>query len=278
VFDVFEAHGNAIDEFDRGRPLMLHTDGLAMTYPGGVTALHSTSLAFRTGEVTVLLGPSGAGKSTLLHCLNRLRSPSNGDVVVDGIGPLRNTAEIRKHRRQTAMIFQQHQLLPRVSVLRNTLLGRLGHHGFWRSLVPLPEAERRLALASLDRVGLDEKALMRADQLSGGQQQRVGIARALTQEAALILADEPVASLDPSASRQVLSLLREICRERGLTAVISLHQVEYTREFADRVVGLAGGAVVFDDRPEAITDDVLRHVYGDQAVAGHTADQDAAAA
>lgn len=249
---------------------MIRTDALAMTYPGGVTALQPTSLGFQEGEVTVLLGPSGAGKSTLLHCLNRLRTPSSGHVAAAGIGRLETPPAIRRHRRRTAMIFQQHQLLPRVSVLRNTLMGRLGHHGFWRSLWPLPEAERRLALDSLDRVGLREKALMRADQLSGGQQQRVGIARALTQEASVILADEPVASLDPGASRQVLSLLREVCRERGLTAIISLHQVEFTREFADRVVGLADGAVVFDDRPAALTDDVLRRVYGARAVADLT--------
>ncbi len=257
---------------------MIQTDQLAMTYDGGVEALQTTSLAFKQGEVTVLLGPSGAGKSTLLHCLNHLRKPTHGAVVVDGLGRLNHTGRVRRHRRNTAMIFQQHQLLPRVSVLRNTLLGRLGHHGLWRSLWPLPASERRLALDSLARVGLADKALMRADQLSGGQQQRVGIARALTQQAELILADEPVASLDPSASRQVLSLLRGICRERGLTAVISLHQVEYTREFADRVVGLAGGAVVFDDRPDAITDDVLRHVYGDEAVGELATDHEAAAA
>jgi phosphonate transport system ATP-binding protein len=257
---------------------MLHTEQLAMTYEGGVQALQSTSVTFHKGEVTVLLGPSGAGKSTLLHCLNHLRQPTHGAVVAQDLGRLDKASRIRQHRRNTAMIFQQHQLLPRVSVLRNTLLGRLGQHGFWRSLWPLPAAERRLALDSLARVGLQDKALMRADQLSGGQQQRVGIARALTQQAELILADEPVASLDPSASRQVLSLLRGICRERGLTAVISLHQVEYTREFADRVVGLAGGAVVFDDRPQAVTDDILRRVYGDQAVADLQVDADAAAA
>ncbi|MFB4205586.1 Glutamine transport ATP-binding protein GlnQ [wastewater metagenome] len=257
---------------------MIHTESLAMTYPGGVTALTPTSVRFERGAVTVLLGPSGAGKSTLLHCLNRLRAPTGGRVVADGVGPLEDAAAIRRHRRRTAMIFQQHQLLPRVSVLRNTLIGRLGHHGFWRSTLPLPAGERRLALDSLERVGLLDKALVRADQLSGGQQQRVGIARALTQQAELVLADEPVASLDPGASRQVLSLLRDVCTERGLTAVISLHQVEYTREFADRVIALADGGVVFDGPPTALDDDVLCRVYGPGAVADLRRDAAGAAA
>lgn len=244
---------------------MMKIEQLAVRYPGGVQALQRTTLDLRAGECTVLLGCSGAGKSTLLRSLNLLQTPTEGRVISDRAGVIEGGAAIRAHRRDTAMIFQQHQLLPRASVLRNTLLGRLGHHGLWRSMLPLPADERRLALESLSRVNLLDKALSRADQLSGGQQQRVGIARALTQQAAIVLADEPVASLDPAASRIVLSLLRDVCRERGLTAIVSLHQVEYTREFADRVVGLADGAVVFDDHPDKLTDRALHAIYGDRA-------------
>lgn len=147
---------------------MIRVENLGVTYPGAIQALRSTNLAFRPGEFTVLLGPSGAGKSTLLRCLNLLQQPTQGRVISELRGELAETDAIRRHRRSTAMIFQQHQLLSRASVLRNTLLGRLGHHGFWRSLWPLPPTERRLALSSLDRVGLLDKALVRADQLSGG--------------------------------------------------------------------------------------------------------------
>ncbi|MBO9471069.1 phosphonate ABC transporter ATP-binding protein [Endozoicomonas sp. G2_2] len=256
---------------------MLRVEQLAVRFGGNITALHSTDLAFNTGELTVLLGPSGAGKSTLLRCLNRLHTPTSGRVVSQGLGALDSARKIRAHRAQTAMIFQQHQLLPRSSVLRNTLTARLGHHGFWRTLWPLSQDDRQLALESLERVDLLDKALVRADQLSGGQQQRVGIARALTQQAPLILADEPVASLDPHASRKVLSLLRNVCRERGLTAIVSLHQVEYTREFADRVVGLADGGVVFDGPVTQLCDDSLTRIYGSNAVTATAAQSRSAA-
>lgn len=216
-------------------------------------ALHPTSLSFLQGQFTVLLGASGAGKSTLLRSLNLINSPSSGSIDVAGLGNLKNKAVLRAHRRQTGMIFQQHQLISRLSALQNVMMGRLGYHSTLRSLLPLPSREQAIGLQSLDRVGMLDKALSRVDQLSGGQQQRVGIARALAQQPRLILADEPVASLDPASADKVLALLHRICKEDGISAVVSLHQVELARRYADRIVGLAHGSVVFDGCPDQLS-------------------------
>jgi phosphonate transport system ATP-binding protein len=226
-----------------------------------LAALRDCSLAFARGRFTVLLGPSGAGKSTLLRCLNLLTRPTSGEVVCDDLGPLRDRHTVRTHRRRTGMVFQQHHLIPRHSALQNVLLGRLGYHSLWRGLWPASRRERLAALECLDRVGLLNKALERAQNLSGGEQQRVGIARALVQEPQLLLADEPVASLDPATACRVLELLHRVCREDRLTAVVSLHQLELARAFADRVVGLNRGRVVFDGPPERLTTEVVGTLY-----------------
>ena len=176
-----------------------------VTYPGGAGGLRPVTIDFRSGEFTVLIGSSGAGKSTLLRLLNLLTRPTEGVLLSEFSGDLSDRSRLQDHRKDTAMIFQQHQLIKRFGP-RNVLMGRLGHYGTWRSLFPLKSADYRLALESLDRVGLISVAACRADTLSGGQQQRVGIARALTQRPRLILADEPVASLDPSTAHQILSL------------------------------------------------------------------------
>ncbi|MEL6478811.1 MAG: phosphonate ABC transporter ATP-binding protein [Pseudomonadota bacterium] len=241
---------------------VLRLQDVSVTYANGTTALHPTSLALDGHSVTVLLGPSGAGKSTLLRTMNLLVAPSEGVVEARDLGVLSGSGVIRQHRRRCAMVFQQHQLIGRLTALSNVLTGRLGRHSFWRTLLPLAEPERRLALACLDRVGLLEKALSRCDALSGGQQQRVGIARALAQEPGMILADEPVASLDPAASERVLTKLREICKEDGTPVVISLHQLEYARQYADRIIGLSAGRVVFDDVPERLDQAALSAIYG----------------
>jgi phosphonate transport system ATP-binding protein len=162
------------------------------------------------------------------------------------------------------MIFQQHHLIGRLPVLANVLMGRLGYHSAW-ALLPRSRAEKELALGVIERVGLIDHALQRADQLSGGQQQRVGVARALVQQPRLMLADEPVASLDPSTARRLLSLLHGICRSDGLTLVVSLHQVELAREFADRIIGLRHGSVVFDGAPDELTPSQAASLYGDAA-------------
>ncbi len=237
-------------------------EGVEVVYPNGTVALKPVDLALARDEVTVLLGPSGAGKSTLLRVLNMLVRPTRGRVSVGPTGPLKPGAALRAHRRQTGMVFQQHQLIGRLTALQNVLTGRLGQYSFWRTLFPLPDSERRWALECLDRVGLFEKALTRCDSLSGGQQQRVGIARALAQRPRMILADEPVASLDPASSERVLTLLRRVSREDGIPAIVSLHQLEYARRFADRIVGLSHGEIVFDGRPDGLDDAALAKIYG----------------
>jgi phosphonate transport system ATP-binding protein len=240
--------------------------GASVTYPNGTRALAPTTLGFARGAFTVLLGPSGAGKSTLLRSLNGLVTLSEGAVIADGFGRLDGRAW-RRHRRATGMVFQQHQLIGRLTALANVLTGRLGHHGTLRTLLPFPEGEKRLALDALARVAMLELALRRVDQLSGGEQQRVGIARALVQQPTLILADEPVASLDPATAERVLALLHGICRQDRLTAIVSLHQVWLARRFADRIVGIAGGRVVSDGPPDILDDEAVRRIYGDAPAA-----------
>ncbi len=240
---------------------MIQMNDVHVTFPGGMTALHPTSLHFRQGEFTVLLGASGAGKSTLLRCLNQLTPSSGGSIAVEGLGNLDDRRRLHEHRKHTGMIFQQHQLIGRQSTLANVLLGRIGYHAAWRSLFPLPLAERRIALECLERVGLLDKALERVDRLSGGQQQRVGIARALAQRPRLMLADEPVASLDPATSHKVLAQLRRIGQEDGITTVVSLHQVDLAQAYADRVIGLAHGRVVFDGAPAGLTPAKQQAIY-----------------
>jgi phosphonate transport system ATP-binding protein len=242
------------------RRAMIRLDGVGVRYPGG-TALHPTSVELMKGECTVLLGHSGAGKSTLLRCINMLTEPSSGTVSIAGIGPLHDRQTIEKHRRSTAMIFQQHQLIGRHTALQNVMVGRLGYHGTLRSLFPLSKEEQHLGLESLERVGLLHKAMERVDKLSGGEQQRVGVARMLVQKPRIILADEPVASLDPAIARRIMGLLREICKEEQLTAVVSLHQVEIAQNVADRIIGLKAGRIIFDGRPGELTESVVRAIY-----------------
>jgi phosphonate transport system ATP-binding protein len=248
---------------------MLKLDKVSVTYGKEFTALHSTSIEFETGKFTVLLGPSGAGKSTLLRTLNFLTCPTGGVIHHQEFGRLSaKSRSLRNHRRNTAIIFQQHQLIGRYSAIQNVLSGRLGYYHPLRTLFPLPKADKHIALESLERVGLLHKALERVDNLSGGQQQRVGIARGLAQRPKMLLADEPVASLDPATSRRILTLLHQICREDGLTAIVSLHQVEFAIEFADRVIGLAAGHVIFDGSPAELNDNALDAIYQGESKPG----------
>jgi phosphonate transport system ATP-binding protein len=243
---------------------MIEIQNLSVTYSGGIAGLRPASLAIRRGEFVVLLGPSGAGKSTLLRALNGLTPASGGTVRVAGLGIVNDLASWRAHRRRTGMVFQQHQLIGRMTALANVLIGRLGHHGTLRSLLPLPRADKKIALECLERVGLLERALDRVDQLSGGQQQRVGIARALAQRPELMLADEPVASLDPTTAAAVLELLHAICKADGLTAIVSLHQVALARRFADRIVGLVDGGIAFDGTVIDLGKFGLGRIYRDE--------------
>lgn len=240
---------------------VLRADAVEVSFPNGAKALRGASVGIERGSFVVLLGSSGAGKSTLLRCFNGLVKPTSGEVVAEAVGSLASPGALREHRRRAAMIFQQHHLIGRLSVLDNALLGGLGRQGSLASLLPWPRADRELALAAIERVGLLGQALQRSDRLSGGQQQRVGVARALVQQPRILLADEPVASLDPATAEKLLVLLRAICKDDGLTAVVSLHQLHLARAFADRIVGLREGAVVFDGAPEELTATVAASLY-----------------
>ena len=235
---------------------------VAVTYPNGTRALKACHLDVAKGSFVVLLGPSGAGKSTLLRCINGLVHPTEGELHMQDMGgAVQGSGRWREHRRLTGMIFQQHHLIGRLSVLDNVLMGRIGRRGVLSIVLPWSGADKATALQAIDRVGLINKALERADALSGGQQQRVGIARALVQTPRLMLADEPVASLDPSSAERVLALLHGICKTDGLTAIVSLHQVELARRFADRIVAMRAGEVAFDGPPAELTNDTERAIY-----------------
>lgn len=240
---------------------MIEIRGLAKSY-GDHQALHDVSLSIRPGEFVVVLGPSGAGKSTLLRCINRLIEPSAGDIVVDGTPLTSNRRDLRLLRRNVAMIFQQHNLVKRLSVLKNVLVGRMADLSpILSSLQLFPEADVKIALNCLEQVAMSHKARNRADALSGGEQQRVGIARALAQQPKFMLADEPVASLDPKTSRTVLTYLKKSCKESNIAVLCNLHQIDYALEFAERVVGLSGGQVVYDGAPAGVSGDVIRSIY-----------------
>ena len=231
---------------------------------GRTRALHDVSLTVEKGEVVVLLGLSGSGKSTLLRHLDGLERPTAGEVVVLGRRvPALRAPQLRALRGRVAMIFQQFELVPSLTVLENVLTGALARlRGPRLGLWAYPRELRLAALGHLDRVGLLAKAYQRADQLSGGQQQRVAIARALMQDPEILLADEPVASLDPESSEQVMNLIREIAAETGLTVVCSLHQVDLALDWGDRIVGLRHGEVVLDTRTEGLSRTQVMEIYG----------------
>jgi phosphonate transport system ATP-binding protein len=229
-------------------------------FPNGVKALSGINTEIQPGSFTVILGPSGAGKSTLLRLMNGLETPSDGEVRI-GTDMVCHR-KLRHIRSNVAMVFQQFNLVNRLSVITNVLTGRLAHRSWLGSMFYLFRNEdMEIAKDALSRVSLTEKAWERADKLSGGQQQRVGIARALAQKPKVILADEPVASLDPVSSGEIMTLLREICSRDGITVVVNLHQVELARRFADRIIGMSNGKIVFDDSPQQMTQSALRTIY-----------------
>jgi phosphonate transport system ATP-binding protein len=253
---------------------ILEIRGLQTSYNGAVPVLRGINLKIEQGEFVGVIGPSGSGKSTLLRSINRLIEVDAGSIVIpaallDGrsggvidILELGNS-QLRHVRRRIGMIFQQFNIVKRLSVIDNVLSGGLGYQPAWRSTLRIfSRDERRRALVNLKRVGLLDHAYRRADELSGGEQQRVAIARTLMQEPAIILADEPVSSLDPKLSRLVLDILERVCREDGITALVSLHTLDVTREYADRVVGLKDGRIVFDGATEELTDSIVDSVYG----------------
>ena len=243
---------------------MLHLEGLSKTYKTGDAALSDATLDVPKGQIIGLIGPSGAGKSTLIRCINRLVEPTSGKVMLGKVDLVRlSKTELRHQRRRIGMIFQEYALVERLTVMENVLSGRLGYVSFWRSFLRrYPPRDIQLAYRLLDRVGLMDHADKRADALSGGQRQRVGIARALAQEPELLLVDEPTASLDPKTSRQIMRLLTEICEERGLPAIVNIHDVPLAQQFMQRIVGLRAGRIVFDGSPKELTENVLTEIYG----------------
>ena len=245
---------------------MLQLAELTKKYNTGELALKGVTLEIPKGQVLALIGPSGAGKSTLIRCVNRLVQPTSGSVVLKGTELTKlSSSALRKARRRMGMIFQEYALVERLTVMENVLSGRLGYVGFWRSYFrKFPSADIQEAYRLLDRVGLKHMADKRADELSGGQRQRVGICRALIQNPDLLLVDEPTASLDPKTSRQIMRLIQELCSERGLTAIINIHDVFLAQMFSQRVVGLELGSVVYDGKPEGITPEVLTRIYGEE--------------
>jgi len=248
---------------------LVAVSGLTKAYGNRDPAIKDVSLTFKRGEFVVLLGPSGVGKSTLLRCLNFLVRPTAGRVVFDGreLGSL-SGQELLRTRQRIGMIFQEFHLVNRMSVLTNVLCGRLGPLGFWRALTYsfAPEDQER-ALKALIRVGLEdpEMYVRRADTLSGGQKQRVAIARMLVQEPSLILADEPIASLDVIMRQQIMDLIQDIARRDGITVVMSLHQIDVARRYATRIIGLAGGSVVFDGPPGELSDATVETIFKKKA-------------
>lgn len=243
---------------------MIELREVSKTYPNGTRGLDDIDLVFEQGEFVVIVGLSGAGKSTLLRSINRLVEVTGGEISLNGQSITKaKGAALRRVRREIGMIFQSFNLVKRSSVIRNVLAGRVGYHGTLRTVFGLfPKADVALAMEALKRVGIADKAYVRADQLSGGQQQRVAIARVLAQEAKVILADEPVASLDPLTTRQVMNDLKRINQELGITTIVNLHDVELARKYATRIVGLHAGRVVFDGPVAEATKERFEEIYG----------------
>ncbi|CEI81660.1 Glutamine transport ATP-binding protein GlnQ [Oceanobacillus oncorhynchi] len=244
----------------------LQIAGLSKSYNNETTVLKDISFNVKAGEFVSIIGPSGAGKSTLLRCINRMVSISDGEVVFDHapITKLKKRA-LRQLRTDIGMVFQHYNLVPRLTVIENVLHGRLGYKSTLQGVLGrFTEEEKEHAFFLLRKLGIEEHAYKRCDQLSGGQQQRVGIARALIQNPKLILCDEPIASLDPNASKIIMDHLKSITTELEITCLINLHQVEVAQQYSDRIIGLNQGEVVFDGPNYKLTEEKINHIYGTQ--------------
>lgn len=246
---------------------MLEIKNLTKVYDGNVQALDNVSFNVNQGEFLAVIGLSGSGKSTLLRCINRLVEPTNGEVIWDGVDVTKaGPDELRWIRRQIGMIFQQFNLVERSSVLTNVLAGRLGYTNPAMSLINrFSKSDVEMAYKQLERVGIREQANKRADELSGGQQQRVSIARAMMQNPKIILADEPVASLDPVLAHSIMQYLEKINKEDGVTIICSLHFLDLVHRYANRAIALNAGVLMFDGVPKEIDDDKFKEIYGKEA-------------
>jgi len=243
---------------------MLEIKQLVKKYHTGDLAINGVDLKVEKGQVMALIGPSGAGKSTLIRCVNRLENPTSGEIWLNGENIVKmRSGKLRRARRNMGMIFQEYALVERLTVMENVLSGRLGYVGFWRSFLrKFPQSDINAAFGLLEKVGLDTMVNKRADELSGGQRQRVGIARALIQKPDILLVDEPTASLDPKTSRQIMRLITELCEENQLAAIINIHDVALAQMYAERIVGLREGSIVYDGSPDDLKPDVLTEIYG----------------
>ena len=243
---------------------MIKFENVSVTYPGGVEALKDLNLEIKDGDFIIIVGLSGAGKSTLLRTVNNLVKPSTGSVYLEGKNVTSaKKKELKKIRSQIGMIFQTFNLVNRSTVLKNVLTGRLSNISTIRSILGLwPKDQKEMAFEALNQVEILEKAYVRASNLSGGQQQRVGIARALSQKPKVMLADEPVASLDPITSRVVMSYLKKINTELGITTIVNLHFLDLAKEFGDRLIGLRDGKLVFDGSVNDVSDEDFENIYG----------------
>ena len=246
---------------------MLEIINLTKVYEGSVQALDNVSFSVEQGEFLAVIGLSGSGKSTLLRCINRLVEPTEGQIIWNGVDVTSaNQSDLRLIRRKIGMVFQHFNLVERSQVITNVLAGRLGYVNPALSLVNrFPESDTKAALRQLERVEITEQAYKRADELSGGQQQRVGIARAMVQEPAMILADEPVASLDPVLAHSIMQYLEKINQEDGVTVLCSLHFLDLVHRYADRAIALNEGKLMFDGAPQAIDDEKFKEIYGKEA-------------
>lgn len=243
---------------------MIEFKDVNKTYPNGVTALNNVNLTIDQGEFVAIIGLSGAGKSTLIRCINRMHDINEGTLTVNGVnvGKLKGK-QIRRFRRKIGMIFQSFNLVTRTSVINNVLISTVPELSWWRKFLGLfPEEKKVDALEALDKVGILDKAYNRVDQLSGGQQQRVALARTIAQHPDIILADEPVASLDPVTAKVVMDDFKKINKETNMSILINIHHVELALEYADRVIGIRQGEVVYDGKSEDVSQDVLDQIYG----------------
>lgn len=247
----------------KGGILLIEFKQVSKIFPNGTRGLNNINLNIEQGEFVVIVGLSGAGKSTLLRSINQLHDITEGEIIINGKDITQAKGkELYDIRRDVGMIFQNFNLIRRSSVMRNVLSGRVGYHSTLRMLLGLfPQKDKEIASKALERVGLTDKAYVRADQLSGGQQQRVSIARALAQEAKIILADEPVASLDPLTTKKVMDDLAHINKELNITMVVNLHSMELAKEYGTRIIGLRAGEVVFDGPVIEATDDKFKGIY-----------------
>lgn len=246
---------------------LLELKGVSKQYGNDTLALSDVNFAVKEGEFVSVIGPSGAGKSTLLRCINRMIDASSGEIIFDNVDIMNfNKRELRRLRTQIGMIFQHYNLVNRLSVIENVLHGRLGYKSTFAGILGLyNEEEKRQAIQMLGLLGLEEQVYKRCDQLSGGQKQRVGIARALVQDPKMLLCDEPIASLDPNASKVIMDYLKDVSTTMGITVIVNLHQVDVALSYSDRIIGVSKGSIVYNGSPKDITTEQIHEIYGSEA-------------